>query len=104
MNSYEIRRILTAIVTCIIIAFIFRYLWWVILLVLLAIIALIIYAYFRTRSYRDQLMNDTQDYIDVDRTIHQSYSTNKNRQDDIIDVEYQEHEIKSEEQHGEYNH
>ena len=91
MNRTQLQTAVSTIVLMVIVALIFRYLWWLILLLLLPIIGFVIYGLIQARRLNKQMKNTSVEELDVDRTFYQSYSNPKKNQSDIIDVEYEEH-------------
>ena len=86
MNRTQLQTAISTIVLLVIVALIIRYLWWLILLLLLPIIGFVIYGLIQARRLNKQMKK-----LDIDRTFYQSYSSPKENQSDIIDVEYDEH-------------
>ena len=91
MNRTQLQTAVSTIVLMIIVALIFRYLWWLILLLLLPIVGLVIYGLIQAKRLNKQMENASVEELDIDRTFYQSYSSPKENQNDIIDVEYEEH-------------
>ncbi len=91
MNRTQLQTAVSTIVLMVIVALIFRYLWWLILLLLLPIVGFVIYGLIQARRLNKQMENTTAEELDIDRTFYQSYSNPKKNQSDIIDVEYEEH-------------
>ena len=91
MNRTQLQTAVSTIVLMIIVALIFRYLWWLILLLLLPIVGFVIYGLIQAKRLNKQMENASVEELDIDRTIYQSYSSPKENQNDIIDVEYEEH-------------
>lgn len=91
MNKTQLQTAVSTIVLMIIVALIFRYLWWLILLLLLPIIGFVIYGLIQARRLNKQMEKTSVEELDIDRTFYQSYSSPKENQSDIIDVEYEEH-------------
>ena len=88
MNRTQLQTAVSTIILMVIVALIFRYLWW---LILLPIIGFVIYGLIQARRLNKQMENATVEELDIDRTFYQSYSSPKENQSDIIDVEYEEH-------------
>ena len=82
MNRTQLQTAVSTIVLMIIVALIFRYLWWLILLLLLPIVGFVIYGLIQAKRLNKQMEN---------ASFYQSYSSPKENQNDIIDVEYEEH-------------
>ena len=91
MNRTQLQTAVSTIVLMIIVALIFRYLWWLILLLLLPIVGFVIYGLIQAKRLNKQMENASVEELDIDRTFYQSYSSTKENQNDIIDVEYEEH-------------
>ena len=91
MNRTQLQTVVSTIVLLVIVALIIRYLWWLILLLLLPIIGFVIYGLIQARRLNKQMKNASVEELDIDRTFYQSYSSPKEYQSDIIDVEYDEH-------------
>lgn len=91
MNRTQLQTAVSTIVLMIIGALIFRYLWWLILLLLLSIAGFVIYGLIQAKRLNKQMENASVEELDIDRTFYQSYSSPKENQNDIIDVEYEEH-------------
>ena len=91
MNRTQLQTAVSTIVLLVIVMLIFRYLWWLILLLLLPIVGFVIYGLIQARRLNKQMENATVEELDIDRTFYQSYSSPKENQSDIIDVEYEEH-------------
>ena len=91
MNRTQLQTAVSTIVLMVIIALIIRYLWWLILLLLLPIIGFVIYGLIQARRLNKQMEKTSVEELDIDRTFYQSYSSPKENQSDIIDVEYDEH-------------
>ena len=91
MNRTQLQTAVSTIVLMIIVALIFRYLWWLILLLLLSIAGFVIYGLIQAKRLNKQMENASVEELDIDRTFSQSYSSPKENQNDIIDVEYDEH-------------
>ena len=91
MNRTQLQTAVSTIVLLVIVMLIFRYLWWLILLLLLLIVGFVIYGLIQTKKFNKQMENATVEELDIDRTFYQSYSSPKENQNDIIDVEYEEH-------------
>ena len=91
MNRTQLQTAVSTIVLIIIVALIFRYLWWLILLLLLSIAGFVIYGLIQAKRLNKQMENASVEELDIDRTFYQSYSSPKENQNDIIDVEYDEH-------------
>lgn len=91
MNRTQLQTAVSTIVLMIIVALIFRYLWWLILLLLLSIAGFVIYGLIQAKRSNKQMENASVEELDIDRTFYQSYSSPKENQNDIIDVEYDEH-------------
>ena len=91
MNRAQLQTAVSTIILMVIVALIFRYLWWLILLLLLPIVGFVIYGLIQARRLNKQMENATVEELDIDRTFYQSYSSPKESQSDIIDVEYEEH-------------
>ena len=91
MNKTQLQTAVSTIVLMVIVALIFRYLWWLILLLLLPIIGFVIYGLIQARRLNKQMEKASVEELDIDRTFYQSYSSHKENQSDIIDVEYEEH-------------
>ena len=91
MNRTQLQTAVSTIVFLVIVMLIFRYLWWLILLLLLPIVGFVIYGLIQARRLNKQMENATTEELDIDRTFYQSYSSPKENQNDIIDVEYEEH-------------
>ena len=91
MNRTQLQTAVSTIILMVIVALIFRYLWWLILLLLSPIVGFVIYGLIQARRLNKQMENATVEELDIDRTFYQSYSSPKENQSDIIDVEYEEH-------------
>ena len=91
MNRTQLQTAVSTIVLMIIVALIFRYLWWLILLLLLPIVGFVIYGLIQAKRLNKQMENASVEELDIDCTFYQSYSSPKENQNDIIDVEYEEH-------------
>lgn len=91
MNRTQLQTAVSTIVFLVIVMLIFRYLWWLILLLLLPIVGFVIYGLIQARRLNKQMENAVAEELDIDRTFYQSYSSPKENQSDIIDVEYEEH-------------
>ena len=91
MNRTQLQTAVSTIVLMIIVALIFRYLWWLILLLLFSIAGFVIYGLIQAKRLNKQMENASVEELDIDRTFYQSYSSPKENQNDIIDVEYEEH-------------
>ena len=91
MNRTQLQTVVSTIVLLVIVALIIRYLWWLILLLLLPIIGFVIYGLIQAKRLNKQMENASVEELDIDRTFYQSYSSPKENQNDIIDVEYDEH-------------
>lgn len=91
MNRTQLQTAVSTIVLMIIVALIFRYLWWLILLLLLPIVGFVIYGLIQAKRLNKQMENASVEELDIDRTFYQSYSSPEENQNDIIDVEYEEH-------------
>ena len=91
MNRTQLQTAVSTIVLMIIVALIFRYLWWLILLLLLSIAGFVIYGLIQAKRLNKQMENASVEELDIDRTFYQSHSSPKENQNDIIDVEYDEH-------------
>ena len=91
MNKTQLQTAVSTIVLMVIVALIFRYLWWLILLLLLPIVGFVIYGLIQARRLNKQMEKTSVEELDIDRTFYQSYSSPKENQSDIIDVEYKEH-------------
>ena len=50
-----------------------------------------IYGLIQARRLEKQMEKASVEELDIDRTFYQSYSSPKENQSDIIDVEYEEH-------------
>ena len=91
MNRTQLQTAVSTIVFLVIVMLIFRYLWWLILLLLLPIVGFVTYGLIQARRLNKQMENASVEELDIDRTFYQSYSSPKENQNDIIDVEYEEH-------------
>ena len=91
MNKTQLQTAVSTIVLMLIVVLIFRYLWWLILLLLLPIVGFVIYGLIQARRLNKQMEKTSVEELDIDRTFYQSYSSPKENQSDIIDVEYKEH-------------
>ena len=91
MNKTQLQTAVSTVVLFVIVALIFRYLWWLILLLLLPIVGFVIYGLIQARRLNKQMEKTSVEELDIDRTFYQSYSSPKENQSDIIDVEYEEH-------------